>query len=67
MLISVLWALVYLCVFVAIIWLILWVLCKLGLAIPDNVLKIIWVILVLLCIIWLVQHFAGSWSGHHLP
>ena len=64
MIITILWALVYLCVIVAIVWLILWVLSKLGIAIPTNVLNIIWVIVVLLSIIWLVNHFGGA---VHLP
>jgi hypothetical protein len=67
MLITILWALVYLCIFVAVVWLVLWVLGKLGIAIPANVLNIIWVILVLLCIIWIISHFSGAWSGHRLP
>ena len=60
MIITILWALVYLCIIVAVVWLILWVLAKLGIAIPANVLNIIWVIVVLLSIIWLVQHFGGA-------
>jgi hypothetical protein len=67
MLVSILWALVYLCIICAVIYLIIWVLGKLGIAIPPNILTIVWVILVLLAIIWIVQHFSPVWSGHHLP
>jgi len=45
----------------------LWVLAKIGIAIPANVVNIIWVIAVLLILIWLVSHFSGAFSGHHLP
>lgn len=54
---SILWALVSLCIFVAVIYLVFWVLGKLGLVIPDRIVTIIWVILVLLAIIFVVQHF----------
>ena len=55
--ITILWALVSLCVVVAVIYLIIWVLGQIGLTIPANVLKIVWVILVLLAIIFICQHF----------
>lgn len=64
---SILWALVSLCIFVAVIYLILWVLGKLGITIPDNIRNIIWVILVLLAIIWIVSHFfVGGGSAPHI-
>jgi len=55
--VSILWALVSLCIAVGVIYLILWVIGQLGLVIPANIVKIIWVVLVLLAIIWIVQHF----------
>jgi hypothetical protein len=67
--ITILWALVSLCIAVGVIWLILWVISLLGLAIPANVVRIIWVILILLAIIFIAQHFfVGSSLGfdvHH--
>jgi hypothetical protein len=66
--VSILWALVSLCITVAIIYLIIWVLGKLGLVIPATILRIIWVILVLLAIIWIIEHFFTGRSGiviHH--
>jgi hypothetical protein len=62
MIITILWALLYLAVIVAVVYLILWVLGKLGLAIPAQIVNIIWVIVVLLAIIWLFQHFSGSFK-----
>jgi hypothetical protein len=64
--INILWALVSLCIAVGIIYLILWVLGALGLAIPANIVKVIWVILVLLAIIWIVEHFLVGGSGRSL-
>jgi hypothetical protein len=65
MLISVLWALVTLCIVVGVIYLILWVLGSLGIVIPANIVKVIWVILVLLAIIFIVEHFFSG-SGHSI-
>lgn len=68
--ISVCWALVSLAIVVGLIWLVLWVLAKLGLAIPANIVTIIWVILVLLAIIFIVTHFFGGGGdgggSHHI-
>lgn len=62
--VAILWALVSLCVAVAVIYLIFWVLGQLGINIPANIVKIIWVILVLLAIIFIAQHFfVGSDLG----
>jgi hypothetical protein len=57
MIVTILWALVWLCIIVLVIWVILWVLDQLGFSIPANILKIIWVIVVLIAIIWLITHF----------
>jgi hypothetical protein len=61
--VSILWALVSLCIIVAVIYLVFWVLGKLGIVIPDKIVTIIWVILVLLAIIFLVQHFFYGGGG----
>jgi hypothetical protein len=66
--VSILWALVSLCITVAIIYLIIWVLRKFGIMIPATILRIIWVIIVLLAIIWIIEHFFTGRSGiviHH--
>jgi hypothetical protein len=54
---SVLWALVWLCMAVALIYLIIWVFGKLGIDIPPNVVTIIKVILILLALIFIINHF----------
>jgi hypothetical protein len=68
-LINILWALVSLCIVVGVIYLILWVFGSLGLVIPANIVKVIWVILVLLALIFIIQHFFYGTSvvgnGHH--
>jgi len=61
---SVLWALVWLCIAVALVYLILWVFSKLGIAIPANVVMIIKVILILLALIFIINYFFLG-SGHH--
>jgi hypothetical protein len=63
MIITILWALVYLAIIVGVVYLVLWTLSKLGVAIPSNIINIIWVIIVLLSIIWLVSHFWGGLGG----
>jgi hypothetical protein len=54
---AVLWALVWLCIAVALVYLILWVFAKLGIDIPPNVVMIIKVILILLALIFIIDHF----------
>lgn len=66
---AILWFLVSLAIAVGVIYLILWVLGQLGLVIPANISKVIWVILILLVIIWAVQHFfygTSVASGHRV-
>jgi hypothetical protein len=58
--ISILYALISLAVAVGVIYLIIWVLGKLNIVLPENILRIIWVILVLLTIIWIIEHFFGG-------
>jgi hypothetical protein len=52
---AVIMGLIYLCLLVIAIYLVIWVLQQLGIAIPENVLKIIWVIVVLVAILVLVK------------
>lgn len=52
---AVIMGLIYLCLVVIAIYLIIWVLQQLGIAIPENIMKIIWVIVVLVAILILVR------------
>lgn len=52
---AVVMGLIYLCVLVIAIYLIIWVLGQLGIAIPDNIMKVIWVIVVLVAILIIVR------------
>lgn len=52
---SVILGLIYLCLLVICVYLIIWVLQQIGIAIPENVMKIIWVILVLVAVLILVR------------
>lgn len=56
---SVIIALIYLCIFVAVVWLVIWVLGQIGIPIPSMVMKIIWVIVVLLMLLYLLRAFGG--------
>lgn len=56
--------LIGLCLLVLAVFLILWVLAQLGLAIPAMVVKVLWVIVVLIAILMIVRAlrpFAGGW------
>lgn len=56
--------LIGLCLLVAAVYLVLWVLGSLGLAIPGMVVKIIWIVVVLIAVLWLFQLLrphAGNW------
>jgi hypothetical protein len=66
MLITFLSALLYLAIICVVIYVVIWVLGMLGVVIPANILKAIWAIVVILALIWLISHFSGSWSVHHL-
>lgn len=55
MLEGVILGLIYLCLIVLAIYVILWVLAQLGIPIPDNVMKIIWVIVALVALLILVR------------
>jgi len=52
---SVIMGLIYLCLVVIAIYLIIWVIGQLGIVIPDNIMKVIWVIVVLVAILILVR------------
>jgi hypothetical protein len=60
--ISVLWFLIGLCVLIGIVWVIIWVLGQLGIAIPPMVVKIGMIIIGLLCLIFFLTMLAGSGS-----
>jgi hypothetical protein len=52
---AVIMALIYLCLIVAAVYLIQWVLSQLGIAIPEKVMQIIWVIVILCAVLVLVR------------
>jgi bacteriorhodopsin len=47
--------LIYLCVLALVVYLIIWVLGEIGLALPPQVIKILWVIVALVAILFIVQ------------
>jgi hypothetical protein len=65
--VSILYALISFAIAVGIIYLIIWVLGRLGINLPQNILRIIWVILVLLAIIWIIQHFFSGGIDIRMP
>lgn len=48
---SILWLLIYICLFVGVAYLVLWVLGKLGLELPPRVVTIFWVVVVLIVLL----------------
>jgi hypothetical protein len=58
--------LIYVCVFAIIIYLIVWVLGQLGIPLPAQVLKILWIIFALIVILLIARVLIGS-GGLALP
>jgi len=63
---SIILFLIYLCLIVAVFWLVLWVLAQLGVPIPAQVVKIGWVIVALVCILILYRLLLAPLIGGHL-
>jgi len=52
---SIIMTLIYICILALVVYLILWVLGMIGVPIPDQVVKIIWVIVALIAILIIVK------------
>lgn len=52
---SVILMLIYLCLLAICVYLVIWVLAQIGIVIPDNVMKLLWVIVVLVAILMIVK------------
>lgn len=59
---SVITLLIYICVIVAVCWLVIWVLGQIGVPLPARVIKIFWVIVALLIILLVWRALSG-----HVP
>jgi hypothetical protein len=57
---SVLLLLIYICLVVGVVWLVIWVLEQIGLAIPPPVQKVLWVIAVLVVLLLRWRTFGGA-------
>lgn len=64
---SIILLLIYICVVVAVAWLVLWVLGQLGLELPPMVVKIFWVVVILIVILLLWRMIGPTISGGSLP
>ena len=56
--------LIGLCLLVAAVFLVLWVIAAIGLAIPAMVVKILWIVVALIALLWLfrlLRPYAGNW------
>jgi hypothetical protein len=61
MLTTVITALIYICLFALVVYLVIWILRDIvGLPIPPKVIQILWVIVALIAILWLVQMVLGG-------
>lgn len=56
---SVIYALIAICIIVAVVYLVIWVLQQLGVPLPGQVIKIMWVIVGLLCLLMLWHMIGG--------
>lgn len=63
---SVIMLLIGICLVVGLCWLVIWVLGRLGVSLPGQVINIFWVIVVLICILLLWRAFAPFITGGHL-
>lgn len=57
-------ALIGLCILIACVFLVLWVLAQLGIALPAMVVKVIWIVVALIAILYIVRLLrphAGGW------
>lgn len=57
---SVIITLIYICIFALVVWLVIWVLQSVGVPLPAQVIKILWIIFGLLCLLWLAGLFLGG-------
>lgn len=57
MLTTILYGLLYLAGIILVVYIIFWILGLLGVAIPENIKKVIWAIVLILAIIWIVSAF----------
>ncbi len=54
---SVIMMLIYLCLFAIAVYLVIWVLGELGISIPPQIMKILWVIVILVVVLMIVRMF----------
>lgn len=64
MLESVISILIYVCILALVVWLVIWVLGQIGVPLPAQVIRILWVIFALIVLLWFVRMFLGG--GLHL-
>lgn len=60
MLVQIITMLIYLAVLVGVVYLVIWVLGQLGIALPPGIVKIVYIIIALLVLLWFVQSFLGG-------
>lgn len=63
---GILWALIHIAVAALIVWLVLYVLGEVGVPLPAQVVKIIWIIFGLLCLIYLLRAVVPLMGGRLL-
>ncbi len=63
---SIILLLIYICLAVAVGFLIIWVLGQIGIPLPAQVIKILWVVVALICILMLWRVLGPGLSSGHL-
>ncbi len=64
---SIIMLLIYVCLLAAVVYLVIWVLGQLGVALPAMVIKILWIIVALVVILLLFRMIGPALSSGHLP
>jgi len=59
MIVTIITLLIYLCILALVIYLVLWVMEQIGLALPPQMVRIIWVIALLVAILFILQALPG--------
>ena len=67
MLVSIITLLIYVCILALVIYVVIWVLGEIGVVLPPQVIKILWIIVALLVLLWLVSLVIGAGGTLSLP
>ena len=64
MLETIIYLLIYLCIIALVIYVVIWVLGELGIVLPPQVIKILWIIVALIALLFIVKALLGGGLPH---